>query len=163
MHLGVDEASGEIIAAVLSTNDVGDVEVFPDLLEQIDEPLTQASGDGAYDSFKNYDLLEKRGIKITIPPRENAKIHQHGNRKDPPLARDEIIRSIRTMGRAQWKKQNGYHRRSLAETMMFRFKQIFGDNLQAILFESQAAEAFIKCNALNKMTSIGMPASYPVT
>ena len=73
LHLGVNEASGEIVARVLSTNDFGDGEVLPYLLEQIATLLSQASGDGAYDSFENYDLLNKRGAKITIPPRENAK------------------------------------------------------------------------------------------
>jgi len=160
LHLGVDETSGEIIASVITTNDFGDGEVLADLLDQIKLPLSQVSGDGAYDSFENYDLLNKLGIKITIPPRENAKIHQHGNNKAPPLARDEIVRAVRKLGRAEWKRQSGYHRRSIAETTMFRFKQIFGDNLRAILFESQATEAFIKCNVLNKMTSLGMPESY---
>lgn len=160
LHLGVDEASGEIIASVMTTNDFGDGEVLPDLLDQINSPLSQASGDGAYDSFENYDLLHKRGAKITIPPRENAKTRQHGNCKSPPLVRDEVIRAIRELGRAAWKKRNDYHRRSIAETTMFRFKQIFGDNLHAIVFESQAAEAFVKCNVLNKMTSLGMPDSY---
>jgi Transposase DDE domain len=160
LHLGVDEANGEIIASVITTNDFGDGEVLPDLLDQIDSPLSQVSGDGAYDSFENYDLLNKRGAKITIPPRENAKTHQHGNSKSPPLARDGIIRVIRKLGRAEWKRQSGYHRRSISETTMFRFKQIFGDNLHAIIFESQATEAFIKCNVLNKMTSLGMPESY---
>ena len=160
LHLGIDEASGEIIASVITTNDFGDGEVLSDLLEQIDSPLSQASADGAYDSFENYELLSERGAKITIPPRENAKIHQHGNCKASPLVRDEIVRAIRKLGRAEWKRQSGYHRRSLAETTMFRFKKIFGDNLRAILFENQAAEAFIKCNVLNKMTSLGMPASY---
>lgn len=162
LHLGVDEKSGEIIASVITTNDFGDGEVLSDLLDQIDSPLSQAYGDGAYDSFENYDLLNKCGAKITIPPRENAKTHQHGNCKAPPLVRDKIIRAIRKLGRSEWKRQSGYHRRSIAETTMFRFKQLFGDNLSAILFESQAAEAFIKCNALNKMTSLGMPDSYAV-
>jgi hypothetical protein len=163
LHLGVDEANGEIIASVLTTNDFGDGEVLSNLIEQIDSPLSQASGDGAYDSFDNYDLLHKRGAKITIPPRENAKTRQHGNCKSPPLVRDEVIRAIRELGRAEWKKKNGYHRRSIAETTMFRFKQIFGDNLDAILFESQAAEAFVKCNILNKMTALGMPESYAIS
>jgi hypothetical protein len=148
---------------VVTTNDFGDGEVFPDLLDQIDEPLSQASGDGAYDSFENYDLLHKRGIKITIPPRENAKIRQHGNNKSPSLVRDEIIRAIRKLGCPEWKRQSGYHRRSIAETTLFRFKQIFDDKLSAILFESQANEAFVKCNVLNKMTSLGMPESYVLT
>ena len=160
LHLGIDEASGEIIASVLTTNDLGDGEVLPDLLEQINSPLHQASGDGAYDSFENDDLLHKRGAKVTIPPRENAKTRRHGNCKSPPLIRDEVIRAIRKLGRAEWKKKNVYHRRSIAETTMFRIKQIFGDKLHAIIFESQAAEAFIKCNVLNKMTSLGMPDSY---
>jgi hypothetical protein len=162
LHLGIDETTKEIVARVLTTNDMGDGEVFPDLLEQIDEPLSQASGDGAYDSFGNHDLLSQRGIKITIPPQRNARIKQHGNSNAPPLSRDEIIREIRKLGRAEWKKQSGYHRRSIAETTMFRYKKIFGDGLNAILFDSQANEAFIKCNILNKMTSLGMPESYVV-
>lgn len=162
MHLGVDEGSGEIIAVVLTTNDFSDGEVLPTLVEQIENPIEQASGDGAYDTFENHEVLEARGAKITIPPRANAKIRQHGNCKAPPLARDENLREIRKIGRAAWKKQNGYHRRSLAETAMYRFKKIFGGHLRAIIFQSQAVEAFIKCNALNKMTALGMPDSYAV-
>lgn len=162
LHLGINEASGEIIASVITTNDFGDGEILPDLIDQIDSPLSQASGDGAYDSFENYDLLTSLGAKITIPPRENAKVRQHGNSKAPPLVRDEVIRTIRKLGRAEWKRQSGYHRRSIAEATMFRFKQIFGDNLHAISFESQAVEAFTKCNVLNKMTSLGMLKSYVI-
>lgn len=162
MHLGVDEGRGEIIAVALTTNDVSDGEVMPTLVEQIENPIEQASADGAYDTFENHEVLEARGAKITIPPRVNAKIRQHGNCKAPPLARDENLREIRKIGRAAWKKQNGYHRRSLAETAMYRFKKIFGGHLRAIIFHSQAVEAFIKCNALNKMTALGMPDSYAV-
>ena len=160
LHLGVDESTGDIIAAVVTTNDISDSEVFPDLLAQIEGKITQASADGAYDDFKNHDLLEKRGAKITIPPRENAKIRRHGNSSLPALARDENLRAIRKMGRKQWKKESGYHRRSLAETAMFRVKTIFGRNLSAREFENQAVEAFIRCAALNRMTALGMPDSY---
>lgn len=162
LHLGVNEATGEIIASVLSTNDLGDSEVFPDLLEQISTPLAQASGDGAYDSFENYGLLEKRGAKITIPPREGAKLSKPGGIGDGTLSRNKNIRAIDRLGRALWKKHNGYHRRSIAETTMFRYKTLFGSSLSAIRFDHQAVEAFIKCNALNKMTHLGMPDSYAI-
>jgi hypothetical protein len=56
--------------------------------------------------------------------------------------------------------QVGLNRRSLAETTMVRFKQIFGGRLSAIVFERQCTEAFIKRNALNKMTALGIPDSY---
>lgn len=162
LHLGIDEATGEIIAEVLSGNDKKDGELLPNLIEQINRPITQVSGDGAYDSFEIYHMLRKHGIKATIPPREDAKIKLHGNTKDITIARDEIVRDIRKLGRRVWKRQSGYHRRSLAETAMFRFKRILGNNLHAILFENQTVEAIIKCNILNKMTEIGMPVSYAV-
>jgi len=162
LHLGVDEKTGAIIAASLTTNDVGDSEVLPDLVAQIEEVINQASADGAYDSFDNYALLEKLGAKVTIPPRETAVIRQHGNCKAPTLQRDKNLRSIRKIGKVTWKNQSGYHRRSLAETAMFRFKTLLGRHLMAKNFDSQATEAFIKCNIMNKMTSLGMPDSYAV-
>lgn len=35
LHLGFDEGTGEILAAVVTTNDMADCEILPDLLEQI--------------------------------------------------------------------------------------------------------------------------------
>lgn len=163
LHLGLDEKTGEIIAAALTGHNVGDSEVFADLLDQIEGPIDQVSADGAYDSHDNYALLEKRGAKATIPPRETAKIQQHGNCKKSALQRDENLRAIRQVGRVAWKKSCGYHRRSLAETAMFRFKTLLGRGLLARTFNSQCAEAFIKCNIMNKMTSLGMPESYAIS
>lgn len=37
LHLGVDEATGEILAAVVSTNDVADCEALPDILDGIEQ------------------------------------------------------------------------------------------------------------------------------
>ena len=61
--------------------------------------------------------------------------------------------------RKLWKKLKGYHTRSLGETAMFRFKRLFGNDLKSRLLETQRAEAWAKCQALNKMTKIGMPKS----
>ena len=78
------------------------------------------------------------------------------------MSRDEILRSIRDNGLKAWKQASNYHRRSLAETAMYRFKQLLGRTLDARIFENQCTEAFIKCNAMNRMTSLGMPESYAV-
>ena len=166
LHLAVDEASGEIVGAVLSTNDVADSAALPALLEQVEEPIAQLSGDGGYDKRPCYDTLrrhqEEQGqpLRVTIPPRQGARIWQHGNSQAERLARDENLRRVRQVGRRKWKEESGYHRRSLAETAMFRFKTIFGDKLSARVFENQAAEAFLRCAALNRMTQLGMPDSY---
>ena len=63
----------------------------------------------------------------------------------------------------KWKLESHYHRRSLSETAMFRFKQIFTDKLQSRKQENQFQEMIIKCAALNRMTHLGMPDSYLVS
>jgi IS5 family transposase len=51
LHIGVNEASGEIVSAVVTTNNVSDNEVFEDLLDGVSGTVEQVSGDGAYDSW----------------------------------------------------------------------------------------------------------------
>ena len=160
VHLGVDEASGEIVAAVVTTNNYSDSQVLPDLLAQVDEEVKQVSGDGGYDRRNCYEAIGERQAQATIPPQHNAKIWQHGNTKAERLARDENLRRIRQIGRAAWKRESGYHRRSLAETTMFRLKGIFGDRVAARSFAGQAAQVLVRCATLNRLTQLGMPDSY---
>jgi transposase len=160
LHLAVDEATGEIVAAVASEAEVSDDEALPDLLTQVSGELSQVSADGAYDKRRCYEAIERHGAKAIIPPRRDAKIWQHGNCAAPPHPRDENLRAIRQKGRRQWKQDSGYHRRSLAETAFFRLKTIFGPTLQARHFRPQATELFLKVAALNRMTHLGMPQSY---
>ena len=162
LHLACDQGSGEILAAVVTTNDVADCEVLADLLEQIDQEIEQVSGDGGYDTFDCYDTITGRRAKATIPPRSNAKIHLNGNHQAPPHPRDENLRSIRQIGLKQWKQESGYHRRSLSETAMFRLKSIFGGRLRRRFFDNQAVELFLQCAALNRMIQLGKPDSYKV-
>ncbi len=95
-----------------------------------------------------------------IPPRSDAVISRHGNASLPKFPRDEVIRAIRKHGRKNWKRKSGYHKRSLAETTMFRIKTIFSGILCSKIFENQGNEALLRCLALNKMTQLGMPVSY---
>ena len=160
VHLGVEEASGEVVAAVVTTNDYHDSQLLPDLLAQVDEEIMQVSGDGAYDRRRCYDAIRDRHAQATIPPQHNAKIWQHGNTKAERLARDENLRRIRQVGRAAWKRESGYHRRSLAETAMFRLKTIFSDRVTARGFAGQAAQVLVRCATLNRLTQLGRPDSY---
>lgn len=163
LHLSVDEATHVIEAVVLTEAGVDDAEAGRQLLHDTDGPITQVSGDGTYDKRKFYEACVQRDVEhIAIPPQRNAKIWQHGNSSKPPLPRDQNLRRIRRVGRKRWKEEVEYHRRSLAETAMFRFKTIFGNTLRTRSFERQVVEVRIKCAALNRMTQLGMPDSYPV-
>ena len=166
LHLGLNEATGEIVAQTLTPNNIDDAAQIEPLLEQIDDAVDALGGDGAYDKRKVFEALADPGkgrpIQPIIAPRKDAKIQQHGNCKAPPLARDETIRAIRKKGRKRWKQQSGYHRRSLAETQMFRYKQIIGDKLRARTLANQKVESRIGCAILNKMIHLGKPDSYKV-
>jgi IS5 family transposase len=160
VHLGIDEASGEIVAAVVTTNNYSDSQLLPDLLEQVEEEIAQVSGDGGYDRRSCYEAIGARHARATIPPQHNAKIWQHGNTKTERLARDQNLRRIRQVGRAAWKRESGYHRRSLAETAMFRLKTIFSERVTAHGFAGQAVQVLVRCAALNRMTQLVRPDSY---
>jgi len=54
LHLAVYETNHEILAAVLTSNDVADNEVFVVLLDSIDEPVVQVSADGSHDSWDTH-------------------------------------------------------------------------------------------------------------
>jgi hypothetical protein len=164
LHIGANPDDGEIQAVLLTENSVSDDAAVEALLEQIEQDIETFAADGAYDKRKVYDSLNKHSpaVDILIPPRKNARIWKHGNTKAERLKRDENLRSMRKYGRKAWKKNSGYHVRSLAETAMFRLKTIFGDELSTRLMETQTTQAFIRCAALNKMTRLGMPQAYPV-
>lgn len=159
LHIGVDEATGEVLAAVCSDKDMADKHVLPDLLEQIDEEVSQISADGGYDYVTCYEALSERGARAVIPPRRNARPHPRDERL---RARDRNIRAIERVGRKAWKRQSKYHRRSLVETAFMRIKSVLGEKLSARQFDNQATEMFVRCAALNRMTHLGMPQSSAV-
>lgn len=114
--------------------------------------FSRINADGAYDCKDCWEFCEKKGIEALIVPNRRARIRQDGHNKSPPTQRDEVIRFIRKEGRKKWKSESGYSRRSLAETAMFRFKQLVGEKISSKNFMNQANEVFIKCKILNQMT-----------
>jgi hypothetical protein len=160
VHLAVDQETGMICAATTTSNSISDGQMLPELLAQIQQVIGQVSADGGYDRRTCYTAIAQRGARAAIPPRRGAKIWQHGNSKAEPLSRDENVRRIRRVGRAKWKRESGYHRRSLVETAIFRLKILFGGRLRSRSAASQNMETLLRLDALNTMTALGMPQSY---
>lgn len=57
LHLGLDLASGEIVCADLTMDDVGDPTALPGLLDQIEGPVALFLADGAYDGDPTGDFF----------------------------------------------------------------------------------------------------------
>lgn len=160
LHLAVDPDTHLIVAQSLTENNVHDGDQVEPLLEQVESDVDTFYGDGAYDQWKVHDPLQDQAIEAIIPPRKNAKIKHHGNCNDSPLPRDEAIRDIRLLGRKGWKQEVGYHRRSLAETAMYRMKNTFGGKLKNRDLANQVTEAALRCKILNVFVTLGMPAFF---
>lgn len=153
LHIGIDEKSQLIVSAILTSNGSGDDKTLPQVLNNYKGPIKQISTDGAYDSHACYDIIGKRGAKAVIPPQPNPR-HKPKTMDNLKCPRDYVIWEIQQKGRTQWKRENDYHRRSLAETSFYRYKQILGPKLSARMFANQATEALIGCHILNKMIDL---------
>ena len=159
LHIAMDADTGEIVATVATSSNVSDKEVLPVLLAQITEEIAQLTGDGGYDYADCYEAIAERKGRAVIPPRRTGRLHPQDERL---RARDKNLRAIRKVGRKKWKKQSGYHRRSLVETAMMRQKTIFGSGLSSRRFHNQATEMTVRCAALNRMIRLGMPESHAI-
>ncbi len=160
LHLAVCPDSHDILLEVLTDNSTGDCEVYPDFLANAPASIEHAYGDGAYDTKSCYEASYLHELSLIAPPQRSAVFHH-----DAPHymeARNNAVLEILGLGgdddaRKIWKKLKNYHRRSLSETAMFRFKCLFGDQLTSHRFENQKAEVWAKCIAINRMNSLGMP------
>lgn len=162
IHVGIGE-DGEIRVGEVTDETTGDSSVAKSLLDQETAKIRSLTTDGAYDKRAVYEAARERGIaNIVIPPRKDARIWQHGNTRAPAHPRDENLRQIRKHGRARWKEESGYHRRSLVENTMFRFKTIFGERALSREDSRLRTELKLAFAMLNRMFALGMPESYAV-
>lgn len=160
LHLAIDEQTGEILAAEVSLNDKKDSQLLKTLIDAVKDDIKQVSADGACDTRECYKTIKQRNAKAAIPPRKDARIWQHGNGKAEPHPRDQNLRSIRQQGRKKWKRLSCYHRRSLAETTVFRLKLTFSSKAFSRLFLNQIAELNLTCKILNLMIDLAKPDRY---
>jgi hypothetical protein len=156
VHLAFDAEVKDVLAVEVTTEAWTDGEVFQGLLDQIEGDIAQVDGDGAYDTRGVYNAALERDATVAVPPRENAVPWE----ADHP--RTQALATIAEQGLPAWKQAVGYHRRSLAENGIYRFKQRFGERLASRLFETQVTEVHVRVAALNVMTYLGMPVSVPV-
>lgn len=164
LHVAVCTDTGEILSAVYTHADVNDCEPVKLLLDDAHENIAAVCADLAYDTVDVRQEIYKRQAKQLIPPKKTAVISTD-NRKIPyrlrPVLRerDEAIAYIKhnlvngdaAPATANWKKNTGYHRRSIAETAMWRIKAHTSDRLTFRREDNRATQSIIKCSLLNRL------------
>jgi hypothetical protein len=108
--------------------------------------------DGIADSRRCYQLAGKYNKHLLTPPKKGAVLRkEEGYEK-----RNEAVRVVRGLGGDQmaksiWGKLVGYNRRVIAESMMARWKRLYGGNLRSYCEERKKVEVTIKALMINKM------------
>ena len=159
LHIGIDAQMLQVRAICVTSNNVTDAAVMPQLLAQVpgDEPLLTVTGDGAYDTQPVHAAVMQRNATPIIPPRKNARMRKG----DAFVHRNAAIAACRRFGRKLWKSWSGYHRRSLVETKMNCIKWL-GERVMSRTFERQVNELHIRVAILNRFTELGCPQTVAV-
>ncbi len=121
LHLGLELVSGEIVCSELTTDDIGDPNLLPGLLDQIGGPVEKFLADGAYDGVPTVrGLNEYFGplIEVTIPTPKNAVVSVVVAQK--PRIRDQHVAEIEAHCRMAWQKSSGYNQHSRIKTQIGR-------------------------------------------
>jgi hypothetical protein len=105
------------------------------MISKLPKSVKTAYGDRAYDRQAYYQSSYIQGINPLVPPRRGGRLSQE---RDKPWMkkRNDALKIIQGFrgdegARQLWKKLCGYHRRSLAETTMYRFKRSFGGDFRS--------------------------------
>jgi len=165
LHIAMDADDQTILSATMTESTRLDGNYLPELIAKVGSPISKITGDGAYDKKNCYETAYMRNAQAVFPPQHNACVQRNKHKKNPALeARDEAICYIghgsdRDERLKEWKHVNNYHRRSLVETMMSRMKSLFGDQMRSRTFENQKTDLLIRCYAINKINSLGLPVS----
>lgn len=145
---------GDVRAVEFTSSRQGDSPLLPELLAQIppDELIETVTADGAYDTRRCHGAIIERGADAVIPVRRNGRAWK----ADCPaaIARNEILRATRRLGRALWKKWAGYHVRSRIEARMNCLKA-FSERIMSRDPDRQTAEIQIRIAIMNRYNALG--------
>ena len=163
LHIGLDAGTGQIVAAMLTGNDIDDGSQVGPLLDQVPGSLASFMGDGAYDRDDVSASVAERhpDAAIIVPPRSSAV--PSGTAETTPTQRDRHLQFIAEHGRMAWQKASGYTTRARAEVSIGRFKRVIGDGLRSRTDRRRATEVNIAVHALNRMLERGRPISVRIT
>ncbi len=107
LHVGVDAATGQILALELTTSDADDGSQVEALLDQFAAPLASFIGDGANDQAGVYGTIVSRHPEadVVVPPRSTAVSSEMAG--SALTQRDRHLQSINEHGRIGWQKRSG--------------------------------------------------------
>ena len=160
LHLAMDADNFQIRAMELTASKVSEGNCLPVLAEQVGE-MGDVYADAAYMSQECFDIIADKGGRAVIDVKEGTALARETSRG--LRQRNRLLRETwASGGKKRWLERSGYHRRSLIETQIGRWKKMLGGTLSSRKMTNQKIEARIKAMILNQLTALGMPKSETV-
>jgi len=150
IFFAVDVETKQALAMLVTTDGTHDSRAFPELLEKAEHygRVSRVYGDGAFDSSRVYELLERKGIEAVIKPRRNS-------RSDTPSgARRRAVTEYKRLGYRCWADSKGYGKRWSVETAYSTFKRTFGESCMAKTMSNIEKEMTTKAYIYNTLINL---------
>lgn len=152
IHMAVDIKRKRIISLHVTSEQVHDSKVLPELINDItinqNKIIETAIMDGSYDNNKNFQFLSFKGINTVIKVRKNSKC-----RKTNHYLRNKAVK-IQSNNLQNWKDSVSYGKRWIIETVFSCIKRMFGEYVTAIRFKNMIKEMLLKVSLYNLFQSI---------
>jgi len=153
VHIAVDVDGGPVAVEVTDER-VGDGSIFPYLIERavraFGDRIEEVLADGAYDSRRNFQLLDEKSIGAGIPVKKGATRRARGS-----SARPKAVREFNTLGYDGWKEKHGYGRRWAAEWRFSAVKRISGESVMSKRTDLMFKEVRMKFAIYSILLQIG--------
>ncbi len=152
LHLAMEPKSGKLVFAKITDEYVHDTQYIEEVLQRTNRRSGYVLFDGIADSRRCYETAQKHNKRLLTPPKRGAVF-----RKESVFAdRNDALKIIEGLGGDQkakslWGKLVGYSRRVIVESMMSRWKQLFGGSLKSICHQRRDVEIHLKSLMINKM------------
>jgi hypothetical protein len=147
IHVAVDIKRKRILSLIVTSEQVHDGKVLPELIEDItikqNKEIDITIADGSYDNNKIFQFLSFNNIKPAIKLRKNSRC-----RKTNHYLRNKTVKMQRT-DLVKWKDSVSYGQRWIVETVFSCIKRMFGEYVTAIRFENMVKEMILKASLYN--------------
>jgi hypothetical protein len=152
LHLALDPESGKLLLAEITDEHVHDTTYLEEALRRGNRRRGKILIDGIADSKRCYGLAKKYNKVLLTPPKRGAIIRKEKEYE----RRNDAVKIIRGLGndrlaRSIWSKLVGYNKRVVIESMMSRWKRLYGGDLKSHCVQRKKVEVQIKAMMINSM------------
>lgn len=152
LHIAMDPKTGKLAFAEITDEHVHDTAYLEKALKKTNRRKGKVLFDGIADSLRCYQLTRKYNKKLLTPPKKGAVL-----RKEEELVeRNDAVKIIRGLGNDEiaksiWGKLVGYNQRVIIESMISRWKRLYGGELKSRCSERKKNEVQLKAMMINAM------------